>query len=196
MDSSGAALMDHVGENAMRLNAPRRDGGAPPPNCGVCTKQIPASSRKRYHEGALVCQRCWNQQRRAGGVQPRVKRKEEIAGEISLKQHATRSTATAAAAAASAATQTEDTNWDPTPAELAAWKPDARLAAAIAAQETEWANRTPAQWARRHYLMHIARRCEQCNFPRTDKKGWDEKKQCHTDKDCNTNRWRVLGAFC
>ena len=193
MDSSGDTLMDHVGENAMRLNAPQRDGGAPPPNCNLCTKQIPAGSRKRYHEGALLCQKCWDKQRRAGGAQSRAKCKEEVAGEISLKQHATRSTT---AAATPTATQVEDTNWDPPLEELAAWKPDPQLAAAIAAQEAEWSNRTPAQWARRHYLMHVAPRCERCNFPRTGKKGWDEKNQCHTDKDCNTNRWRVLDAFC
>ena len=99
-------------------------------------------------------------------------------------------------APAEATEQPEDTNWDPSPAELAPGKQDPQIAAAIAAQEAEWANRTPAQWARRHYLLHVAPRCERCNFPRTGKKGWDEKKQCHTDKDCNTNRWRVLDAFC
>ena len=92
--------------------------------------------------------------------------------------------------------QTNTHDWDPTPAQLAAWKPDPQLTAATAAQEAEWANRTPAQWARRHYLMHDAPRCENCNFPRTGRKGWNEKKQCHTVNDCDSNRWRVLDACC
>ena len=87
-------------------------------------------------------------------------------------------------------------DWDPTPAQIAARRPEPRVAAYLAAEEAEWAARTPAQWARRHYLLHVASRCEQCNFPRTGKKGWDEKNRCHTDKDCNDNRWRVLDAFC
>ena len=36
---------------------------------------------------------------------------------------------------AEATEQQQDTNWDPTPAELAAWKLDPALAAAIAAQQ-------------------------------------------------------------
>ena len=63
-------------------------------------------------------------------------------------------------------------------------------------EEDEMAARTPAQWARRDYLQNVAPRCERCNFPRTGRKGWNEKTGCHTDKDCNNNRWRTIDMFC
>ena len=65
-----------------------------------------------------------------------------------------------------------------------------------AAEEAEWAARTPAQWARRHYLQHVAPRCDRCNFPRTGRKGWNANTGCHTDQNCNLYRWRVIDAFC
>ena len=80
-----------------------------------------------------------------------------------------------------------------------------RMAAATAAQPTPalvdeekdaTTARTPAQWARRDYLQNVAPRCERCNFPRTGRKGWNEKTGCHTDKDCNNNRWRTIDMFC
>ena len=55
---------------------------------------------------------------------------------------------------------------------------------------------TPAQQSRRDYLLDVAPRCSRCNFPRTGRKGWNEKKGCHTDKDCNENRWRTIDMFC
>jgi hypothetical protein len=55
---------------------------------------------------------------------------------------------------------------------------------------------TPAQQFRRDYLLDVAPRCSRCNFPRTGKKGWNEKKGCHADKDCNENRWRTIDMFC
>ncbi len=55
---------------------------------------------------------------------------------------------------------------------------------------------TPAQQFRRDYLLDVAPRCSRCNFPRTGKKGWNEKNGCHTDKDCNENRWRTIDMFC
>ena len=63
-------------------------------------------------------------------------------------------------------------------------------------EKAEMASRTPAQWARRDYLQNVAPRCERCNFPRTGRKGWNEKTGCHTDKDCNNNRWRTIDLFC
>lgn len=66
----------------------------------------------------------------------------------------------------------------------------------VAAEQAELAARTPAQWARRRYLMSVAPRCERCNFPRTGRKGWDKNTGCHTDKNCNLYRWRVIDAFC
>lgn len=63
-------------------------------------------------------------------------------------------------------------------------------------EKDEMAARTPAQWARRDYLQNVAPRCERCNFPRTGRKGWNEKTGCHTDKDCNNNRWRTIDMFC
>ena len=48
----------------------------------------------------------------------------------------------------------------------------------------------------RHYLQHVAPRCERCNFLRTGRKGWNESEGCHTDKDCNEDRWRTIDAFC
>ena len=92
--------------------------------------------------------------------------------------------------------QSNADDWDTTRAQVAAWEPDPHLAAALAAEQREWAARTPAQWARRHYLLHAAPRCQRCHFPRTGKKGWDEKHEYHMDKHCNDNRWRVLDAFC
>jgi len=55
---------------------------------------------------------------------------------------------------------------------------------------------TPAQQSHRDYLFDVAPRCSRCNFPRTGRKGWNEKKGCHTDKDCNENRWRTIDMFC
>ena len=55
---------------------------------------------------------------------------------------------------------------------------------------------TPAQQFRRDYLLDVAPRCSRCNFPRTGRKGWNEKKGCHTDKDCNEHRWRTIDMFC
>jgi hypothetical protein len=63
-------------------------------------------------------------------------------------------------------------------------------------EQSQMAARTPAQWTRRDYLQNIAPRCERCNFPRTGRKGWNEKTGCHTDKDCNNNRWRTIDMFC
>ena len=71
-----------------------------------------------------------------------------------------------------------------------------RYQAILAAEQAELAARTPAQWARRKYLMSVAPRCERCNFPRTGRKGWDKKTGCHTDKNCNLYRWRAIDAFC
>ena len=172
------------------------------PACEECGRRLADCKGKPHkRDPGHICQRCFNntwRPRSASAVTPfdsalapkrshKRRRADSDPGRLSANTHAT---------PAEAAEQPEDTNWDPTPAELAAWKPNPQLAAAIAAQEAEWAARTPAQWARRHYLMHDAPRCERCNFPRTGKKGWDEQKQCHTDKDCNTNLWRVLDAFC
>lgn len=68
---------------------------------------------------------------------------------------------------------------------------------ALVDEETsQMAARKPAQWARRDYLQNIAPRCQRCNFPRTGRKGWNEKTGCHTDKDCNNNRWRTIDMFC
>jgi len=66
----------------------------------------------------------------------------------------------------------------------------------ISAQQAELSVRTPAQWSRRKYLQEVAPRCENCHFPRTGRKGWNEKRNCHIDLDCNNNRWRVLDMFC
>jgi hypothetical protein len=74
--------------------------------------------------------------------------------------------------------------------------PQASAAARLEAERLGWATRTPAQWRRRHYLMHIAPKCKQCGFPRTGRKGWNDKLGCHTDLDCNDHRWRVIDAFC
>jgi hypothetical protein len=63
-------------------------------------------------------------------------------------------------------------------------------------EKGEMAARIPAQWARRDYLQNIAPRCARCNFPRTGRKGWNEKTGCHTDKGCNNNRWRTIDMFC
>ena len=69
-------------------------------------------------------------------------------------------------------------------------------AASSATVDDDTAALTPAQQFRRDYLLDVAPRCSRCNFPRTGKKGWNEKKGCHTDKDCNENRWRTLDMFC
>jgi hypothetical protein len=74
--------------------------------------------------------------------------------------------------------------------------PSLPAAALATEEEKEWAARTPAQRARRHYLQHVAPRCERCNFPRTGRKGWNESEGCHTDKNCNEDRWRTIDAFC
>jgi hypothetical protein len=70
------------------------------------------------------------------------------------------------------------------------------VTATLAAERDELNARTPAQWARRKYLMYSAPRCTACHFPRTGRKGWDEKNNRHTDRDCNENRWRVIDMFC
>ena len=101
MDSSGDAQMDSAGESVVRPGAPKRDGGAPPPNCSApqCAKRIHSRDKKRFTpEGDLICQRCWDKQRRAQGVQQRVQYKQEDGGEISFRQHATRLTAATATA--------------------------------------------------------------------------------------------------
>ena len=72
----------------------------------------------------------------------------------------------------------------------------AASAASSATVDDDTAARTPAQQSRRDYLLDVAPRCSRCNFPRTGKKGWNEKKGCHTDKDCNENRWRTIDMFC
>jgi hypothetical protein len=164
--------------------------------CCICSKRCSRADRRAHPKGGACHSACRIRELRAAAGSISSVRTQQPSGEQRIIQTRLLAAATATAATAPTATQAEDTNWDPTPEELAAWKPDPQLAAAIAAQEAEWAARTPAQWARRHYLLHVAPRCERCNFPRTGKKGWDEKKQCHTDKDCNTNRWRVLDAFC
>jgi hypothetical protein len=74
--------------------------------------------------------------------------------------------------------------------------PSALHNAVVDEEKAEMAARTPAQWARRGYLQNIAPRCERCNFPRTRRKGWNEKTGCHTDKDCNNNRWRTIDLLC
>ena len=169
-------------------------------HCSHCSKRIQGKQLldKRKTDGGYAHRKCILPA--APSIERGQNRGTLSPGEATPRQHATRgtsaTTASTTATATAASTQQEDTSWNPTPEELASWKPNPQLAAAIAAQEAEWVNRTPAQWARRHYLQHVAPRCEQCNFPRTGKKGWDEQKQCHTDKYCNTNRWRVLDAFC
>lgn len=72
--------------------------------------------------------------------------------------------------------------------------PSAPHDALVDEEKSQRAARTPAQWARRDYLQNIAPRCG--NFPRTGRKGWNEKTGCHTDKDCNNNRWRTIDMFC
>ena len=84
----------------------------------------------------------------------------------------------------------EYSDWDPPYSEF---KPDAQLEERIAAEKTEYESRTPAQWARRHYLMHVAPRCINCNFPRTGPKGWNKKKQCHSSYPCHG---RVMDTYC
>jgi hypothetical protein len=168
--------------------------------CEECGRRLSRCKGKPHRQDpGHICHRCYTQASRTpSSVSPtftplvpkrshKRRRADSDPGMLPANTHATPAEATE---------QPEDTNWDPTPEELASGKQDPQLAAAIAAQEAEWAARTPAQWARRHYLLHVAPRCERCNFPRTGKKGWDESKQCHSDKDCNTNRWRVLDAFC
>jgi len=73
--------------------------------------------------------------------------------------------------------------------------PAASVASAASSATTDDAL-TPAQQSRRDYLLDVAPRCSRCNFPRTGRKGWNEKKGCHTDKDCNENRWRTIDMFC
>ena len=68
--------------------------------------------------------------------------------------------------------------------------------AIVEEEKAETVARTSVQWARRDYLQNVAPRCQRCNFPRTGRKGWNEKSGCHTDKDCNNNRWRTLDLFC
>jgi hypothetical protein len=129
--------------------------------------------------------------------QTRKRRAESDPGELAALQ--TRSHSTAAALLELSSSTAHAHPSPPPPMHEAHASPTSStqcFQAILAAEQAELAARTPAQWARREYLMSVAPRCERCNFPRTGRKGWDQQTGCHTDKNCNLYRWRTIDAFC
>jgi hypothetical protein len=72
---------------------------------------------------------------------------------------------------------------------------EARFQQILAEEEEHRRWLIPRRMKRLQFLTHKAPRCYKCNFPRTGKKGWDEKNERHTDKNCNDNRWRTIWMF-
>jgi hypothetical protein len=90
------------------------------------------------------------------------------------------------------AAERKETKEQPTEADRSA----DRMVRAIQEEEAEIRrNMTARQMRRQQYLMLEAPRCVNCDFPRTGKKGWDEKNQKHAERDCNNNRWRTIWVF-
>ena len=59
------------------------------------------------------------------------------------------------------------------------------VVACLAAEQAERDARTPAQWARREYMLNKAPRCTAATLYGR-----------HRERGCNENRWRVIDMFC
>ena len=112
------------------------------PACESCGMRLSRCKGKPHRQDpGHICHRCYTQASRTPSsasptftpLVPKRSHKRRRADSDPGKQAYNQATP------AEATEQPEDTNWDPTPAKLAAWKPDPQLAAAIAAQEAEWA---------------------------------------------------------
>lgn len=191
------------------------------PRCSSCNCLL-AGKQTLGPVGAKVCKQCYNKEHppnsvatvAPGAVPPlaetsasaspvvmlrptRKRRAESDPGELTALQTRSRSAAAALLGLAKSAKGSRPSPSLPVPEEVSSSASSTqRFLAARTAEQAEVAARTPAQLARREYLMSVAPRCERCNFPRTGRKGWDEKKGCHQDKNCNLYPWRVIDAFC